>query len=380
MDPRVERYAIVLVDYSTRIKEGERVIIRGNIQAEPLLLACAQRCMEKGAEVTIVPKFNYMDEFYMRYASDEIIKRVSLYDRFIYENYDASIRVWADDNNRALTNVPLERLQWAEEALKPNSKIVLKRAEPWMGVKAWNPPPAGCFRYVGCQWPTGAGAMDADMGYYEYFDFIMNAVGADNANPYNFWINVARNQEKYIERLNKTTYIHMAGPYIDMQFNVRNRPWINCDGRFNMPDGEVFTSPVENSVNGWAKFTYPSIKNSTLVEDIEVEMEDGKCISAKAKTEAQTKFLNALLDTDPYCRTLGELAIGTNPYITKGTKNILFDEKISSTIHMAFGVGYPESGSMNEDAAIHWDMICDMKEGEIRADGELIYQNGKFLF
>ena len=380
MDPRLEKYAAVLVNYSTRVQPGERVLIKAGVLAEPLIKAVYKKVLDAGASCTVMPMLMFMDELYYAYADDEIIQRRDILSKFVAEYYDVLISIAADDNKRSMTNVPPERLQWNEAATRENSKIVMKRSKPWMEAKAWDEPPKGTLRWVVCRYPTGPSAMDANMGFHEYQEFILGAVGANEKDPFDFWMKVAMSQEKYVERLNKTTYIHMEGPYIDMRFNVQGRQWINCDGRFNMPDGEVFTSPWETMTEGWARFTYPSVKSSVLVEDVYVEMEEGQCVKAEAKTKEQTLFLNTLLDTDQYCRTLGELAVGLNPNVTRGTKDTLFDEKIVGTIHMAFGMGYPETGSANPDAGIHWDFICDMSEGSIYADGEVIYKNGKFLF
>ena len=379
MDPRIKKYAEVLVDYSTRIKEGEQVLLRGGVLAAPLLNAVYKRILDKGASAFVLPKLECRDEIFFGHASDQVIQTSDPVIKYIAENFDAIITIWAEENTRALTNVDPRKLQWNEAALRGNSKIVMKRSEPWMAANAWDDVPEGALRWVGCQFPTSATAMDAEMGLHEYSDFLLESIGANLKDPVAHWHTVARQQQKYVDRLNKSNWIHIIGPYIDMTFFVKGRKWINCDGRFNMPDGEVFTAPVEDKVNGWARFTYPSVMKSRLVEDIEVEIEDGLCISATAKTDDQTKFLNTMLDTDKYCRTLGELAFGLNPFITKGTKNILFDEKIVGTIHMAFGMGYPETGSLNGDAGIHWDMVCDMSEGEIRADGDVIYKNGRFI-
>ncbi len=380
MDSRLNKYAEVLVDYSTRIKEGEQVLLRGGVLGAPLLNIVHKRILEVGATAFVMPFLEHEKEIYFNFASDEVIQTVNPVLKHIYETFDAIITIWAEDNARSMTNIDPQKLQWHEAALRDNSKIVLKRSEPWMKANAWDDVPDGCLRWIGCQFPTPAVAMDAEMGMYEYADFLYESVGALIKDPVAHWHAVARQQQKYVDRLDKTSWIHLIGPHIDMTFFVKGRKWINCDGRFNMPDGEVFTAPIEDKVNGWARFTYPSVMKSRLVEDIFVEMEDGVCTKAEAKTTDQTKFLNTMLDTDKYSRRLGELAFGLNPFITEGTKNILFDEKIIGTIHMAFGVGYPETGSCNQDAGIHWDMVCDMSEGEIKADGELIYKNGRFTF
>ena len=155
---------------------------------------------------------------------------------------------------------------------------------------------------------------------------------------------------------------------------------MNCDGRLNFPDGEVFSAPVEDSVNGWVNLTFPTSYRGRKVKSVQLKFENGKCVEATASNDEETEFLNTTLDTDEWSRGVGEIAIGTNDNIQQWTGEILFDEKIGGTFHMALGSGYPETGSTQEESGIHWDMICDMKEGgEIYADGELFYKSGKFL-
>jgi aminopeptidase len=184
-------------------------------------------------------------------------------------------------------------------------------------------------------------------------------------------------QQSKVEWLKGKQQITLQGPNIDLSLSIDGRKFINCDGMYNMPDGEIFTGPVEDSVNGWVRFSYPSIVGGRSVSGIELKFEQGKVVEGRA--EQNDDLLQAQLNTDAGARYLGEFAIGTNFGINRFTGSILFDEKIGGTIHMAIGMGYPESGSKNT-SAVHWDMICDMRqESEIRVDGDLFYQNGQFV-
>ncbi len=168
----------------------------------------------------------------------------------------------------------------------------------------------------------------------------------------------------------------IKGENVDLTFSIKNRSFENCDGKSNFPDGEIFTGPVEDSVNGYIRFSYPAIYSGQEVEDIELWFENGAVV--KEKSSKGQELLTKMLNTDKGARFLGEWGIGTNYGIQQFTKNMLFDEKIGGTIHLAVGAGYPETGSKNE-SGIHWDMLCDMKESEIRVDGDLFYKDGAFV-
>jgi aminopeptidase len=168
----------------------------------------------------------------------------------------------------------------------------------------------------------------------------------------------------------------VRGPNADLTLSIEGRKFINSDGRRNMPSGEIFTGPVEDSANGWVKFTYPAITGGREVEGVELHFENGEVV--KASAEKNEKYLLTMLDSDSGSRYLGEFAIGTNYKIEKFTKSILYDEKIGGSFHMAIGAGYPETGSLNK-SSIHWDFICDLRDNsEIFVDGVLFYKNGLF--
>jgi aminopeptidase len=190
------------------------------------------------------------------------------------------------------------------------------------------------------------------------------------------WQKVRAEQQRLVEWLKPRDKAVVRGPNVDLTLSIKGRTFINADGTHNMPDGEIYTGPVEDSVNGWVRFTYPAVAFGREVDGVEIKFEDGRV--AKASARKGEEFLLNTLDTDAGARYLGEFAVGTNFGIARFTKSILFDEKIGGTIHMAFGAGYPETGSKNV-SSLHWDMICDMRDGsEIVVDGELFYRNGEF--
>ncbi|GAG12347.1 unnamed protein product, partial [marine sediment metagenome] len=219
-------------------------------------------------------------------------------------------------------------------------------------------------------------AQEAAMSLEEYEDFVFNSCLLDKKEPVTEWKKIDKHQQKICEFLNQVSTIHILGENTDLLLKVKNRKWINCSGKLNMPDGEVFTGPLENSANGTIRFTYPGIVSGREVEDITLTFKDGKVV--KATAAKGDELLQQMLKIEGVDR-IGEVAIGTNYRITQFSKNMLFDEKMGGTIHMALGASYPESGGLNK-SAIHWDMVKDMKkEAEIYADNKLFYKNGKFL-
>jgi aminopeptidase len=225
--------------------------------------------------------------------------------------------------------------------------------------------------------PTNAHAQDAEMSLADYEDFVYRACLVNDGDPVERWTAVKEKQQLLIDWLGGKSEIHLTGPDTDLKVGIAGRSWINCYGDRNMPDGEIFTGPEETKVDGAVRFTFPAVLQGREVEDIRLWFEDGQVVRwSAAKNE---DFLTKMLHTDEGACRLGEFAFGCNYGIQRFTKNILFDEKIGGTVHMAVGAGYPETGSQNQ-SAIHWDMICDLRHGgEVRVDGELFAKDGKYL-
>ena len=215
------------------------------------------------------------------------------------------------------------------------------------------------------------------MSLKAYEDFVFGACMVHLDDPVTYWLNMAERQQRLCDYLAGKKQMHVKGDNIDMTMSIAGRTFINADGTANFPDGEIFTGPVEDSVNGWVRFTFPALYQGNMVGGAELVFKDGLVVESKAETNLE--FLNAMLDTDAGSRRLGEFAIGTNDFVDRFTGQILFDEKIGGTVHMALGQSYVETGAVNK-SAVHWDMICDMRSGgEIVVDGEPIYRNGKFI-
>jgi aminopeptidase len=235
----------------------------------------------------------------------------------------------------------------------------------------------GEMRWTYAMFPTNAYAQDAEMGLAEYEDFVYNACLGDVNDPIGYWKRFSATQQKIVDWLKGKKRVRITAPETDLRFSIEGRTFINCSGHENMPDGEVFTGPVENSMNGQVYFSYPTIENGREVTGVRLWFENGRVV--KATADKNEDFLIKTLDTDEGARRVGEFAFGTNKGITRFTRQILFDEKIGGSFHMALGASYPETGGINE-SAIHWDMICDMRQGgKVTVDGELLYQNGNFV-
>jgi aminopeptidase len=236
---------------------------------------------------------------------------------------------------------------------------------------------SGDLRWVITNYPCEALAQDADMSLSEYEDFVYQATFVDQDDPVAAWQGVHDEQQRLVNWMAGKKQVTIKGPNADISLSIEGRSFINSDGDKNMPSGEIYTSPVEDSAQGWVKFTYPAIHRGVAVEGVHLEFDKGKVIkAAAAKNEA---FLLKMLETDEGSSCLGELGIGTNFGIQRFTKSILYDEKIGGSFHLAIGSGFPEAGGKNT-SSIHWDLICDAKQDtEMRVDGELFYQNGKFV-
>ncbi|MFH0847510.1 MAG: aminopeptidase [Chloroflexota bacterium] len=364
-DPRVDKLAELLVNYSVAVRKGDRVYITGCTVAEPLLKALYISVLQAGGYPFPLISLSGSEELFYRYASDEQIKYIHKPAELITETYDVRIAVLADDNTKSLSNVDPSKVTLHSQARSELMRTFMRRSA------------TGELRWVVAPYPTNAFAQDAEMGLGEYEDFVYGACLPDMSDPVGYWKHFSEKQQKIIDWLKGKKELYIKAPETELHLSIEGRTFINCDGHHNMPDGEVYTGPVESSAEGHVYFSYPTIYSGREVTGVRLWFEKGKVV--KATAEKNGAFLQKTLDTDAGARHIGEFAIGTNDAINRFTRQILFDEKTGGSFHLALGAGYPETGSKNE-SAIHWDMICDLRQGgEIRADGELLYQNGKFV-
>jgi aminopeptidase len=370
-DPRLDKLAAVIVDYSCGVKPGQIVRLTGEPIATPLLEALYEKLIKAGAHVIVRMAPDTFQTIFFKNASDEQLRHVSPLAQHEVERIDVSIGLWAETNTKALTNIDPKRQAIASSARKPIFKVFMERAAK------------GELKWCGTLYPTAASAQDAEMSLSEYEDFVFSAGHLDKPDAVAEWRKIQAQQQKVVDYLTGKKELHFktdAGT--DLLVNVEGMTWINCAGHENFPDGEVFTGPnlkaKDGGVNGVVKYSFPAVHRGREVHDIELTFERGKVVDAKASRGLD--FLTQMLDQDAGARYLGEIAIGTNYNITRYTKNTLFDEKIGGTFHAAVGAGYPESGNSNE-SGLHWDMVCDMRPGgTISVDGQIISRNGKFVY
>ena len=364
-DPRLEKLADVLVSYSVGVKRGQLVRISGPPVAQPLIVELYRKVLAAGGHPFVRSSPEELSEIFVKEAGDEQLKFVNPIGVFEYEKIDCSIGIWAEENTKALSNADPKKIGLSQAARKPLMAIFMKRAA------------SGALKWSGTQFPCQAAAQDAEMSLAEYEDFVFNAGLLDRPDPVAAWKQVSERQQRLVDFLNgKRDYQVVAANGTDVRMSVAGRTWINCDGHENFPDGEVFTGPVIESVNGRIHFSFPAVHHGRECDGVKLTFKDGKVIDASA--EKGEDFLISMLDMDGGSRFLGECAIGTNYNITRYTKNTLFDEKIGGTVHFALGAGYPETGNTNE-SGLHWDMVVDLHGGGlVEIDGERINVDGRF--
>jgi aminopeptidase len=363
-DPRLQKLASILVNYSTKVKPGDWVVIQSQFNAEPMIEAVLKEVLKAGGYPSVSVTSDILKEAQLKYASDEQIQWVSPLDDMVIRKADVYIYLEAVENTSGLGSIDPKKQQLRQVALTELNKIMFERSGN------------GDFRWVFAQYPCPAFAQAAKMSLREFEDFVYQATGADSEDAVAYWQKIHVNQQRMIDWLKGKKTVQIRGANADLSLSIEGRNFINSDGNQNMPSGEIYTSPIENSANGWVYFTFPAIYNGREVEGVRLEFKDGKVVNATAKKNEE--FLHAMLDTDEGARYLGELGIGTNFGIDRFTGSILYDEKIGGTFHLAVGNGFLEAGGKNL-SSIHWDLICDMREdGEILVDGEAFFKNGKF--
>lgn len=363
-DPRNIKLAELLVNYCVEVQPGDNVLLRGSVPGLPLVTETYRQIIRSGGHPFLLLEDDTFTKILLSEASEDQIQYIPEPTKLILETYDCLISVRGANNTRTLSGVDPARQSLMQLAQGDLGRLIMKRAAE------------GSLRWVITMFPTAAHAQEADMALTDFEDFVYSACHADKPDPVGKWQTVSAEQQSLVDWLVGKDQVIVKGPNVNLQLSIKDRIFVNADGKKNMPSGEIYTGPVEDSVNGWVKFSYPAIVSGREVSGVELVFKNGKVTQATA--EKNEPFLLQMLDTDPGARYLGEFAIGTNEGIQQFTKSILYDEKIAGTIHMALGRGYPETGSKNE-SAIHWDMICDMRDGgEISVDDELFYQSGEF--
>ncbi len=361
-----DKYAQVLVDYSTDVQKGDLVIIRAESQeAKDLVKALYKRVLERGGHPVVRTGVGNLGEVFLKNASDEQLDYIDPMTKLEYEKADKYISIGAPLNTKNMARADLAKVARRGKATKQLSEILMKRSAE------------GTAKWVIADVPTNALAQEAQMSLDEYSEFLFKSCYLDLDDPVAKLKELDEKQTRWANYLNGVKKLRIVGDRTDITFNVEGRKWISCSGLNNYPDGEVFTSPVEDGINGEIYFDYPQNYRGNSAKGVHLWIENGLVV--KAEAEQGEEFLNAMLNMDEGSHGIGEIAIGTNDEIQEITGNILFDEKIGGAIHMAVGASYPETGGKNV-SGLHWDLIKNMKNGgKIYADDKLIYENGKMI-
>lgn len=361
VDPRITRMARTLIDYSTETKEGDAVIVWGYSElAKPLMMEVAREAIKRGAG-PIVTRIDFpeIQDALLEDASDELLPLTN--DPWIHmvDKLAVSIRILAPGGWAANSAVDPHRVAKLEMA-HGNFRTALHRNT----------------RMVVTLFPTATAAADAGMTQAEFEDYVFGGIDQD-------WATIGAEQQKVIDTVFKgAKTISIKAEDTDVTMSVEGRTFMNCDGKINMPDAEIMTSPVETSLQGHVAFTFPAIfppiGGGRRVDGIRLWFEDGRVVKATARDGQD--HLEAMLDVDSGSRYIGELGIGNNTRLDRWIGNILFDEKIGGTVHLALGLAFPFCGGVNT-SALHWDLITDLKRGgEMWVDGTLVQKDGRWVF
>ena len=364
-DQRADALAQILVRYSTKVARGDVCVIPGTTTAEPLVQSVYEEVLRAGGLPIMQLTTEEAAPAFYRLAADEQLDWVPPTSEWAVENADVRIAIMGDANSRALSKADPKKQARSQKARQGLMETSMKRSA------------AGDYRWALTLFPTHAYASEAGMSLAEYEDFYYDACLATDGDPVTAWQRQSDEVNRLAEWIEGKEEVRITAPGTDIKLGVAGRHWIPCTGRHNMPDGEFFTGPIEDSVEGEVAFSFPATYGGREVSGVRFRFEGGKVVDASA--ERGEELLIEMLDTDDGARRLGELGIGTNYGITTGTKEILLDEKIGGTVHMAIGMSYPESGGTNT-SAVHWDMVCDLRrEGSIDVDGTELQRDGRFL-
>ncbi|MEA1976567.1 MAG: aminopeptidase [Chloroflexota bacterium] len=366
-DLRISNLAKLLVHYSTKVQQGDKVLIWGfplEPIAAPLVTEVFREVLKAGGHPHYFVDLEDITYYFLAEASDAQLLEPNMLINYASKEMDVDIRLTCSSNLLRHTNIDPVKLKLVRQASSEIIDRLFTRAAE------------GDLRWVATRYPCQSSAQAAEMSLPEYQDFYYCATHANSNDAIEKWKELGKEQERLVTWLKGKDHVHLEGDGIDLTMSVKDRTFINCCGLVNMPDGEIFTGPVEETVEGKVKFSYPCIYAGIEVDGVELVFEKGKVV--KASAEKNEEYLLETIDTDSGASFVGELGIGTNYQIDKFTRNMLFDEKIGGTIHLALGRGYPESGSRNK-SAIHWDLLADMKDGgKITVDGEVFYESGQF--
>jgi aminopeptidase len=351
-------FADLLAGYCLDVQPGQQVLVRSTTLAAPLLLALQRSILERDAWPHLRVELPGQGRSFYEHARERHLDEVPALALEEARRIDAHLGIHASADVRELVGVDPARITRLARARRPVRETIMRK------------------RWCSTLWPTEAFAVQAGMALAEFEAFVRRALFLDQPDPVAAWGGLRAFQDKLIARLQGARDIRIEADGTDLTLRVGGRTWVNSDGKRNMPSGEVFTGPHEQSANGRIRFTVRSAPEGVDVDGVELEFRDGQVVGASAGTGDE--YLQRALETDVGARYLGELGIGTNFGIDRPTGTILFDEKIGGTVHLALGRSYPETGGRNA-SALHWDLICDLRRGgRLTADGDVLMLDGRF--
>jgi aminopeptidase len=351
-------FADLLTGYCLEVQPGQQISVRSSTGAAPLLLELQRAILERDAWPILRIDLPGQARAFYDHAGDRHLDEISSLALAEAKGIDATLGITATADVRELVGVDPARMTRLARARRPLREEMMKK------------------RWCSTLWPTEALAGQAGMPLADYEAFVSRALFLDQPDPVASWGGLRAFQAKLIRRLESARDVRIEADGTDLTLRVAGRTWVNSDGKRNMPSGEVFTGPHEQSANGHIRFTVRSAPEGVDVDGVELEFREGEVVSARAATGEE--YLRRALETDGGARFLGELGIGTNFGIDRPTGTILFDEKIGGTVHLALGRSYPETGGRNA-SALHWDLICDLRAGgRLTADGDVLMLDGRF--
>ncbi len=364
-DIRIERWAHTLIHYSLSVKAGETIAIHATPLAAPLVEAVYREILHTGAHPVPLIDLENLEEILLRQGSDAQLTKISPVSSTLVESVDARLSIGSRSNTKALSGVGPDRTSKRRRALQGLSQAFRKREQ------------AGNFRWSSTLYPTTGYAQDAEMSLHDFEEFVFDVCFLNDPDPIARWKELSVQQQRLVDWLVGHKQVHIKGERSDLTLSIQDRVFINSDGKRNFPSGEFFTGPVENSANGVIQFDIPSSYDGRTIEGVRLVFREGKVVEASARHGQD--YLEHMLDMDAGARYLGEFAFGNNPRVDRSTKNVLFDEKMGGTVHLALGASYPETGGGNS-SALHWDMVCDLRHnGEVWVDDALFLKDGKIL-
>ncbi|MDW8018298.1 MAG: aminopeptidase [Thermus sp.] len=351
------RFAQLLADYCLEVLPGETVLVEAETPALPLLRPLKRVLLERGAYPLLRLAYPGEAQDFLRHGG-RWLEEIPEVEWALYERADKFLRILSAENPLEGASLDPEPSLRHQRAWRPLFELRLRK------------------RWTLTLYPTVGYAVGAGMGTEEFRAYVAQALFLDREDPVAAWRALARFQEALIARLSRARELRILAPGTDLRLSVAGRTWINSDGRRNMPSGEVFTGPLEESAQGEVRFNLPAFVGGRRVEGVYLRFQEGKVVEARA--EVGEAYLRQALETDEGARRLGEVGIGTNFGLTRPTGLILLDEKMGGTVHLALGRSYPETGGKNQ-SALHWDLVLSLKEGRLLLDGEPLWQGGRFL-